>query len=127
MAYIQGESRGQTSLFPVSLEELIPEDLLVRVIVLYVAKFDMGQLGLEKTQPKATGRPAYGARSRRASPFSSCLLTSSFPLVAGSTTGKVAHCLLGWRGATDIEQTTYDVPAQGGKQVVGEEHEPHRQ
>lgn len=25
MAYIQGESRSQTSLFPVSLEELIPE------------------------------------------------------------------------------------------------------
>jgi transposase len=27
MAYIQGESRSQTSLFPVSLEELIPEVL----------------------------------------------------------------------------------------------------
>jgi transposase len=26
MAYIQGESRSQTSLFPVSLEDLIPED-----------------------------------------------------------------------------------------------------
>jgi hypothetical protein len=25
MGYIQGESRSQTSLFPVSLEELIPE------------------------------------------------------------------------------------------------------
>ncbi|MFJ2363425.1 hypothetical protein ACIPIN_06855 [Pseudomonas sp. NPDC087697] len=40
MAYIQGESRNQTSLFPVSLEELIPEDHLVRVIDLYVAKLD---------------------------------------------------------------------------------------
>ncbi|EOG3624046.1 IS1182 family transposase [Pseudomonas putida] len=59
MAYIQGESRSQTSLFPVSLEELIPEDHLVRVIDLYVAKLDLGQLGFEKTQPKATGRPAY--------------------------------------------------------------------
>lgn len=44
---------------PVSLEELIPEDHLVRVIDLYVAKLDLGQLGFEKTQPKATGRPAY--------------------------------------------------------------------
>ena len=59
MAYIQGESRCQTSLFPVSLEELIPEDNLVRVIDLYVAKLDLGQLGFEKAQPKATGRPAY--------------------------------------------------------------------
>jgi transposase len=59
MAYIQGESRSQTSLFPVSLEELIPEDHLVRVIDLYVTKLDLGQLGFEKAQPKATGRPAY--------------------------------------------------------------------
>ncbi|MEX5353385.1 transposase [Pseudomonas juntendi] len=59
MAYIQGESRSQTSLFPVSLEELIPEDHLVRVIDLYVARLDLGQLGFEKAQPKATGRPAY--------------------------------------------------------------------
>ncbi|MBI6565374.1 hypothetical protein YA0852_14860 [Pseudomonas synxantha] len=33
MAYIQGESRSQASLFPVSLEELIPEDHLIRVTV----------------------------------------------------------------------------------------------
>lgn len=59
MAYIQGESRSQTSLFTVSLEELIPEDHLVRVIDLYVAKLDLGLLGFEKAQPKATGRPAY--------------------------------------------------------------------
>ena len=55
MAYIQGESRSQTSLFPVSLEELIPEDHLVRVIDLYVTKLDLGQLGFEKAQPKALG------------------------------------------------------------------------
>ncbi|MGY3176503.1 transposase [Pseudomonas sp. TE12234] len=42
-----------------SLEELIPEDHLVRVIDLYVAKLDLGQLGFEKAQPKTTGRPAY--------------------------------------------------------------------
>lgn len=58
MAYIQGEPRNQTRLFPVSLEELIPEDHLVRVIDLYDAKLDLGQLGFEKTQSKATGRPA---------------------------------------------------------------------
>ena len=45
MAYIQGQSRSQTSLFPVSLDELIPEDHLVRVIDLYIAKLDLVQLG----------------------------------------------------------------------------------
>ncbi len=59
MAYIQGESRSQTSLFPVSLEELIPEDHLVRVIDLYVAKLDLVQLGFDKALPKGTGRPSY--------------------------------------------------------------------
>ena len=55
MAYIQGESRSQTSLFPASLEELIPEDHLVRVIDLYVAKLDLGQLGFEKLSPRPLG------------------------------------------------------------------------
>lgn len=59
MAYIQGESRSQTSLFPVSLEELIPEDHLVRVIDLYVSKLDLLQLGFDKALPKGTGRPSY--------------------------------------------------------------------
>ncbi|WP_247258314.1 IS1182 family transposase [Pseudomonas moorei] len=59
MAYIQGEPRSQTSLFPVSLEELIPEDHLVRLIDLYVAKLDLVQLGFDKALPKGTGRPSY--------------------------------------------------------------------
>ncbi|MNJ47205.1 hypothetical protein D3C77_423570 [compost metagenome] len=57
MAYIQGGSRSRTRLFPVSLEELIPEDHLVRVIDLYVAKRDLVQLGFDKALPKSTGRP----------------------------------------------------------------------
>ena len=35
MSYVKGEAPGQTSLFPVSLDELIPEDHLVRVISAY--------------------------------------------------------------------------------------------
>lgn len=53
MAYIQGESRSQTSLFPASLEGLIPKDHLVRVIDLYVAKLDLGQLGFDKVSRRA--------------------------------------------------------------------------
>ncbi|RJG08617.1 IS1182 family transposase [Pseudomonas cavernicola] len=59
MAYIQGEARDQTSLFPVSLEELIPDDHLVRVIDAYVARLDLKLLGFAKATPKSTGRPAY--------------------------------------------------------------------
>jgi transposase len=59
VAYIQGESRNQTSLFPVSLEDLIPEDHLVRVIDAYVAGLDLARLGFDKAIPKGTGRPSY--------------------------------------------------------------------
>ncbi|QXI16221.1 hypothetical protein [Pseudomonas hamedanensis] len=61
MAYIQEQSRSQTSLFPVSLEELIPEDHLVRGIDLYVAKLDLVQLGFDKALPKGTGAANAGA------------------------------------------------------------------
>lgn len=59
MAYIQGESRNQTSLFPVSIDEAIPEDHLVRVIDAYVARLDMVKLMFDKAVPKDNGRPPY--------------------------------------------------------------------
>ena len=36
MAYIGGEARGQATMFPVTLDELIPEDHLCRVIEAFV-------------------------------------------------------------------------------------------
>lgn len=59
MAYIRGEAVGQSSLFPVSLEELIPDDHIVRVIDAYVAKIDLVVVGFAKAQAKVTGRPPY--------------------------------------------------------------------
>ena len=59
MHYIQGEARSQSSLFPVSLDELVPDDHLVRVIEAYVARLDLGELGFSKAQPRKTGRPSY--------------------------------------------------------------------
>lgn len=59
MAYIRGEAAGQGSLFPVSLDELIPADHLVRVIEAYAAKLDLVALGFAKAQTKETGRPPY--------------------------------------------------------------------
>lgn len=59
MGYIQGEGRQQSSLFPPTLEELVPEDCLVRVIEAYVARLNIQMMGFSKAQPLKTGRPAY--------------------------------------------------------------------
>ncbi|TBU73609.1 IS1182 family transposase [Phytopseudomonas daroniae] len=59
MGYIQGEGREQSSLFPVTLEELISEDHLVRVIEAYVARLDLQALGFSKAKAHRTGRPGY--------------------------------------------------------------------
>lgn len=59
MGFVKGESRSQGALFPVSLDELIPEDHLVRVIDLWVDRIDVARLGFARAQPKGTGRPPY--------------------------------------------------------------------
>lgn len=59
MGYVGGQSRGQGALFPVVLDDLVPEHHPVRVIDAFVAGLDLGQLGFAKAQPAATGRPPY--------------------------------------------------------------------
>lgn len=59
MTYIQGESRNQTSLFPTSIDDLIPDDHLVRVIDAYIARLDLAVLGFDKAVTKGNGRPPY--------------------------------------------------------------------
>lgn len=59
MGYVRGEGRDQGSLFPVRLDELIPEGHLVRVIDVFVERLDLESLGFDKTVPAATGRPCY--------------------------------------------------------------------
>ena len=49
MRYIQGESRDQGSLFPVSLDELFPDDHVVRVLEAYVGRLDLRLLGFTPT------------------------------------------------------------------------------
>lgn len=62
MAYITGEARQQVSLFPPTLDELIPEDHVCRVIEVFVDRLDMGALGFVRAEPAETGRPGYDPR-----------------------------------------------------------------
>ena len=62
MAYIQGEAREQTTMFPVTLDELIPSDHVCRVIEAFVGRLDMGRLQFMRSEPAETGRPGYDPR-----------------------------------------------------------------
>ena len=59
MGYVKGEAPGQSSLFAPSLDELLAEDHPVRVISAFVDALDLGELGFERAEPAAMGRPAY--------------------------------------------------------------------
>ena len=59
MGYIEGQSRAQISLFPDSIDQYITEENPVRVIDAFVDSLDLNELGFDKAQPKAIGRPPY--------------------------------------------------------------------
>jgi transposase len=62
MSYIRGEAREQTTMFPLTLDELIPEDHIGRVIEAFVDRLDMAKLGFVRAEPADTGRPGYDPR-----------------------------------------------------------------
>ena len=57
--FIEGENRFQSTLFPDSLEDYIAEDNAIRVVDAFVDKLDLTQLGFDRAEPSATGRPGY--------------------------------------------------------------------
>jgi transposase len=57
--FIEGANRFQSTLFPESLEDYIADDNPVRVIDAFVDGLDLKQLGFDRAEPSATGRPAY--------------------------------------------------------------------
>jgi transposase len=59
MGYVRGEAPGQASMFPPSLDELVPADHPVRVIEAYVGSLSLVELGFERAIPEPTGRPGY--------------------------------------------------------------------
>ncbi len=62
MGHIIGEGRGQSALFPLCLEDLIPADHACRVIDAFVDSLAMEALGFARSQPAGTGRPGYDPR-----------------------------------------------------------------
>jgi transposase len=62
MAYIRGEAREQVTMFPMTLDELIPDDHVCRVIEAFVAGLNMAKLGFVRAEPAETGRPGYDPR-----------------------------------------------------------------
>jgi len=57
--FIEGENRSQSTLFPEQLDDYIAEDNAVRVVDAFVNKLDLKQLGFNRVEPSATGRPGY--------------------------------------------------------------------
>ncbi len=57
--FVEGLDRGQSTLFPETLEDFVENDSPVRVIEAFVEALDLGDLGFSSVDPKATGRPAY--------------------------------------------------------------------
>jgi transposase len=57
--FIEGEARSQATLFPECIDDYISEENPVRVVDVFVSGLlDLAVIGF-KTEPAATGRPAY--------------------------------------------------------------------
>jgi len=56
--FIEGEARSQATLFPERIDDYISEENPVRVVDVFVSGLDLAVIGF-KTEPAATGRPAY--------------------------------------------------------------------
>jgi len=57
--YIQGQTRGQITLFPDALDDFIDDNSPARIIDVFVDELNLESLGFKRTEPKSTGRPGY--------------------------------------------------------------------
>ena len=78
MAYIEGEGRNQGTLFPVVLDDMIPENHICRVVDAFVERRDKDKLGFERAQPADTRQT--GLRSTLSAKAVSLWLSKSAPL-----------------------------------------------
>jgi transposase len=59
MSYRKGPDRSQNQLLPACLEDYIAADASVRFLDVFVDGLDLKQLGFQRAEPNATGRPPY--------------------------------------------------------------------
>ncbi len=59
MGYNKGPERSQTQLLPPCLEDYVAADAPVRFIDVFVDGLALKQLGFQRAEPRATGRPPY--------------------------------------------------------------------
>lgn len=57
--FVEGLDRGQSTLFPASLDDYVTEDNPVRAVDVFVDGLDLDALGFVGVQPLETGRPGY--------------------------------------------------------------------
>ena len=57
--FVEGLDRGQSTLFPETLEDFVGSDNSVRAIDAFIDALDLCGLGFSGVDPKATGRPSY--------------------------------------------------------------------
>ncbi len=64
MGFQKGIDREQTILFPLSLEEMIPNEHPLRIIDLFIQKLDLEKLEFIQIVAAGEGRPAYDPRDQ---------------------------------------------------------------
>src|SRR5246127_257050 len=57
--FVEGADRGQSTLFPASLDDYVTEENPVRAVDVFVVGLDLDKLGFVVVQPLDTGRPSY--------------------------------------------------------------------
>ena len=57
MRFVVGQDRNQSTLFPEVVDDYIGDDNPVRAIDVFVDELRLGDLGFDRVQPQATGRP----------------------------------------------------------------------
>jgi transposase len=62
MGYIKGQERGQSVLFPSSVDEYIAKNNAVRAIAAFLGRLDFEKLGFVRGRAAETGRPGYDPR-----------------------------------------------------------------
>lgn len=59
MSHLTGTDRSQLNMFPLTMEEMVPQENPVRVVDLFVSRFDFRKLGFKNAVVSEEGRPAY--------------------------------------------------------------------